>query len=317
MELRVIINAFGFLLLLIIGIPGNVFICFQFTYIRIIERKLLPTNTILSILCFFNFLVLFSRIIPQSLSALGVEHLLDDTECKLVIYTYRVSRAMSISITSLLSCHQCIHIVPMKHYWIYLKQKVTQRAIFIILIFWTINLATYPFFVLNANSRKNITTSVYTLHLVYCDTDFLNYKTYIVNGMFYAMRDFVFVVAMTLASSYMVCILYHHERSMRRMMNLDRSQRRSAHYKASRAVILLVFVYVVLFGLDNSLWIYTLTLSNVSPDMNDIRIFLASSYAALSPILIITTNPKLQLSWLFSHKQKSYKNGLECHAHVY
>ncbi|XP_069800954.1 olfactory receptor class A-like protein 1 [Dendropsophus ebraccatus] len=310
MELRVVLKAFGFLLLLIIGIPGNVFICLQFTHVRIVERKLLPTNLILTILCFFNFLVLFSRIIPQALNALGVEDLLNDTECKLVIYTYRVSRAMSICITSLLSCHQCVLIAPIKQFWIYLKHRITQRATIIILAFWIINLSTYPFFVLNANARKNVTTSVYTLHLVYCDTDFLNYTSYVVNGLFYAIRDFVFVVTMTLASSYMVCLLFYHERSMRRMMNLERSQR-TAHYKASRSIILLVALYVILFGLDNSLWIYTLTLSDVSPDMNDLRIFLASSYAALSPILIITTNPKLQLSCIFSQRQRPFQISIE------
>ncbi|XP_056416130.1 olfactory receptor class A-like protein 1 [Hyla sarda] len=316
MEIHVILKAFGFLLLLIVGIPGNVFICLQLTYVRIVERKLLQINIILTVLCFFNFLVLFSRIIPQALNALGVEYLLNDTECKLVIYTYRVSRAMSICITSLLSWHQCILIAPIKQFWIFLKQKITQRTKVIILGFWIINLSTYPFFVLNANTRKNGTTSVYTLHLVYCDTDFLNYTSYVVNGFFYAIRDFLFVVAMTLASSYMVCVLFYHDRSMRRRMNLDRSQRRVAQYKASRAIILLVTLYVVLFGLDNSLWIYTLTLSDVSPNMNDIRIFLASSYAAFSPILIITTNPKLRLSWLFSQRQRPYKISLECNGQL-
>ncbi|XP_073525274.1 olfactory receptor class A-like protein 1 [Phyllobates terribilis] len=316
MELRVIIKAFGFLLLLIIGIPGNVFICLQLTYVRITERKLLPTNMIMAILSFFNFFVLFSRIIPQSLNALGVEDLLNDTECKLVIYTYRVSRAMSICITCLLSCHQCILVAPMKQIWIYLKQKVTQRSVVIILSFWIINLCTYPFFVLNAYATKNGTTSVYTLHLVYCEADFLNYRSYILNGMFYAVRDFIFITVMIMSSSYMVCILFYHGRNMRRMMAMDTSQRRMVHYKASIAVISLVTLYVALFGLDNSLWIYTLTLSNVSPDMNDTRIFLASSYAALSPILIVATNPKLQLNWLFSHKQKPFPISLEDHGHV-
>ncbi|KAM4048599.1 olfactory receptor class A-like protein 1 [Anomaloglossus baeobatrachus] len=316
MEVRVIIKAFGFLLLLIIGIPGNVFVCLQFTYVRIIERKLLPTNIIMAILSFFNFFVLFSRIIPQSLNALGVENLLNDTECKLVIYTYRVSRAMSICITCLLSCHQCILIAPMKHVWMYLKQKVTQRSMVVILAFWIINLCTYPFFILNAYARKNGTTSVYTLHLVYCKADFLNYQSYIMNGMFYEVRDFVFVVTMILSSSYMVCILFYHGRSMRRMMTMNTSQRRVVHYKASSAVIALVALYVALFGLDNSLWIYTLTLSDVSPDMNDTRIFLASSYAALSPILIIITNPKLQRNWLFLHRQKPYPISLDGQGHV-
>ncbi|XP_075053903.1 olfactory receptor class A-like protein 1 [Mixophyes fleayi] len=312
MEPQLIIKAFGFLLLVIFGIPGNVFIFLQFTYIRILDRKLIPTNIILTILSFFNFLVVFARVIPQSLNALGVEDLFDDTKCKLTIYTYRVSRAMSICVTTLLSCHQCILIAPITQIWVFLKQKVTQRTMTIILVFWVINLSTYPFFVLNANARKNKTTSQYALHLIYCDAEFFNYTSYVISGAFYVVRDLIFLIIMTLASSYMVCILLHHERNMKRMKCLHKAQRRSAQNKAARAVVFLVALYVVLFGLDNSLWIYTLSITNVSLDINDVRVFLACSYASLSPILIIATNPKLQLSWMFSSKVRSYQSG-----HVY
>ncbi|XP_071989609.1 olfactory receptor class A-like protein 1 [Engystomops pustulosus] len=300
-----LLKAIGFFLLVVIGIPGNMFILIQFTFIKIIEKKLLPTNTILTVLATANLLVIFSRIIPQSLYAIGIEDLLDNTECKLVIYTYRVSRAMSICTTSLLSCHQCILIAPSTKVWTYLKQKVSQNVMTIIIILCFINLSMYPYSFL-ALARKNITTSPYALHLVYCDVDFLNYTAYIINGSIYTLRDFIFVGLMALASIYIVFTLLRHEKTVKGIRSSNRGQKRSTEYKASRAVILLVALYVVLFGLDNSMWIYTLTLSNVSSDMNDIRIFLASSYATLSPIVIIITNPKLKHSWKNSFRKQSF-----------
>ncbi|XP_063808392.1 olfactory receptor class A-like protein 1 [Pseudophryne corroboree] len=317
MDPHLLLKAIGFILLVIIGIPGNIFLLLQFAYIKIYEKKLLPTYIILTVLAMANFLIILSRIIPQSLNAIGVEDLLNDTECKFAIYTYRVSRAMSICVTSLLSCHQCILISPTSRGWTYLKQNVTQYLWVIILFFCIMNFSMYPYSFMSTFARRNITTSPYALHLVYCDTDFLTYTAYIVNGTVYFIRDFIFVGLMLLASSYMVYILLRHERNMKGIRNSDRGQKRSAEYKASRAVILLVVVYVVLFGLDNSMWIYTLTMSNLSPNMNDIRIFLASSYATLSPIVIIITNPKLQHCWKYFHRKKPFQKYIESNGLVF
>ncbi|CAJ0966347.1 unnamed protein product [Ranitomeya imitator] len=163
----------------------------------------------------------------------------------------------------------------------------------------------YSYSILNARARENVTSSPYTLHLVYCDADFLTYTAYIVNGTFYSIRDFIFVGLMVIASVYIVYTLLQHEKTVKGIRSSDRVKQRSTEYKASRAVILLVALYVILFGLDNAMWIYTLTLSDVSPDMNNIRIFLASSYATLSSLVMILTNPKLKHSWKYSYKKWS------------
>ncbi|OCT94299.1 hypothetical protein XELAEV_18011967mg [Xenopus laevis] len=279
MELYLLIKAIVFILLALFGIPGNIYIILKFCSIRVIEKRLLANNTILTVLAFVNLLVVLSRVIPQSMQAMGVENLLDDTRCKFVIFTYRMSRAMSICITSLLSCHQCILIAPTTNVWVFLKQKVTRNVSFIILVILLINLLLYPASILYSNSRKNSTSSPYTLHLVYY---------------------FFFVGMMALASSYIVYVLLQHAQTVKAIRS--RSQRKSAEQKASRAVILLVAFYVLMFGLDNAMWVYTLTLTNVTADMNDARIVLSCSFATLSPMVIIATNPRLH-QWTTLSKQ--------------
>ncbi|XP_075471557.1 olfactory receptor class A-like protein 1 [Ascaphus truei] len=293
MEIRLLFKAIGFILLVIIGIPSNTYILLKFAYIRIAEKKLLQTNILLIVLALVNILVTLSRVIPQSLNAIGLEDLLDDSKCKLVLYTYRVSRAMSICVTSLLSCHQCILIAPTTGLWSYLKQKVTQNVLVIIIPIMCINLIMYHNSFLYAHAKKN-STSPYTLHLVYCDLDYLTYINYMVNGTFIALKDLIFVGLMTLTSSYIVYVLLRHKKYMKGIRCSDRDKGKSVEYKASRAVILLVVMYALLFGMDNCMWIYTMTLSNASPVMNEARIVLSCSYSALSPIVIIATNPKLQ-----------------------
>ncbi|KAM3934827.1 olfactory receptor class A-like protein 1 [Leptodactylus fuscus] len=291
MDIRYV-KAFIFILITVFGIPGNLYIILKFVLIRLVEKKLLPTNVILWVLALSNLLIVFSRVIPQVLHAIGLENLMDDTCCKIFGYTYRVSRAMSICTTSLLSCHQCILIAPSTKIWIYLRQKVTQNIFVVILSILLLNLVLYRTSFMYANARKNF-TSPYTLHLVYCDTDFQTYVSYIANGIVFASRDFLFVALMALASFYIVCVLLKHARKVKGIRSSDKIQTKSIEHKASRAVILLVLCYVVFLGLDNAMWIYTLTLSNVKTDMNDARVVLACAYSALSPIVIIVTNPKL------------------------
>ncbi|KAG8450919.1 hypothetical protein GDO86_003263, partial [Hymenochirus boettgeri] len=310
MDLQLLPKALGFLILLIIGVTGNVFIIIRFSYIRISEKKLQPINLILTVLALVNVLVIISRVIPQSLSALGVENLLGDTACKLVIFTYNVNRAMSICVTSLLSCYQCVIIAPKTNVWIYFKHRITQNASRFILFFWVINLSMYSYFFLNASARRNQTTSPYSLHLVYCDVDFLNYILYIVNGTCHVLRDFIFVVFMAMASGYIVFTLIRHERSVRCIRRSDMFHSTSVEYRASKAVIMLVVLYVLLYGMDNAMWIYIFTLSDVSTSMNEVRIFFASSYSSLSPIVIIITNTKLKQN-LLSYK----RNKILCSVH--
>ncbi|XP_077155266.1 olfactory receptor class A-like protein 1 [Ranitomeya variabilis] len=294
LEIYLVLKAFGFFMMIVIGIPGNLFIFLKFTFIRINEKKLLPTNTILMTLVFMNFLIVISRTIPQFLHSLGMKNLMDDTRCQIFQYTYRVSRAMSICITSLLSCHQCILIAPSAKHWIYFKQKMTLNVLTIIIIILCCNLVIHYSAIKNAQSSFNATTSIYSVHVIYCDVDFQTYYNYIINGAIFALREFLFVGLMVMASSYIVYRLVHHERSIKGIRSSDRGQGRTAEYKASRAVIILVIMYVALFGLENVTWIYTLTLTNVTTNMSEARIISSCSYSALSPIVIICSNPKLK-----------------------
>uniref|UniRef100_A0A8C5MLG4 Vomeronasal type-1 receptor n=1 Tax=Leptobrachium leishanense TaxID=445787 RepID=A0A8C5MLG4_9ANUR len=310
MDLLIGFKAAAFLFLLTVGIPGNVFILLQFTYIRVFEKKLLPTNMILMALAAVNLLVLLSRCIPESLNSLGVKDLLDDPECKLVLFCFRVNRAMSICVTSFLSCYQCILIAPKRGLWLWIKKTIRPNVLIILITLLFINLSVYPYYILNARARRNLTTSPYTLNLLYCDADFLTYFAYVTTGSIYAIRDFISVGLMTASGGYIVYRLVCHERSMKGMRSTDKFQSRTVEQKASRAVILLVSLYVLLFGLENSMWIYTLTLSNANPDMNEIRIFLASSYSAFSAIVIISTNPRFVRSSPICFDKKEDKAGI-------
>ncbi|XP_069800953.1 olfactory receptor class A-like protein 1 [Dendropsophus ebraccatus] len=304
MELRLAVKSVAFALLVVIGIPGNIFIVLKFFHIRIVEKKLLPTNTILMSLSLFNVFVLLCRVLPHALNYTGLEDFLNDIQCQILMYVYRVSRAMTICVTSLLSCHQCILIAPVNKKWKFLKHMVNPNVSIILAMLLGMNMSLYPSSLLYTRTRSNATRSPYTLRLGYCDVDFLNYISYIINGLVSAIREIIFVGLMTLSSIYIVYVLHNHGKAMKGMRSSDKVQSRTVEHKASRAVIMLVVMYALLFGMDNCMWVYTLTMSNVSPDVSDTRLFLAASYAAMSPYLIFATNPKVNHVFIALFKRK-------------
>uniref|UniRef100_A0A8C5MEQ1 Vomeronasal type-1 receptor n=1 Tax=Leptobrachium leishanense TaxID=445787 RepID=A0A8C5MEQ1_9ANUR len=283
MEAKLLIKGIGFIILMVVGIPGNTFILFRFVHLRLKEKKLKPTHIILMSLAFVNLILILSQVLLQVLEALGMEDLLSDAGCKVVHYTYRVSRAMAICITGLLSCHQSILIAPPQKHLIFLKQKVSNNVTWIIFVLFCLNVALYPSRIIYGRARRNVTVSLFTLHLVYCDCDFGNYASYILNGAFPVVRDVVVVGLMVLASLYIVYILLQHQKKLMGMRSSDKDNVKSVEYKASRAVTLLVALYVALFGMDTSIWIYTLSLHNVSADVNDARIFLGPAFPQRNP----------------------------------
>lgn len=293
MEIRLLLKTFGFILLIILGIPGNIFILLKFACIKIVEKKLLPANIILLVLILSNIVVIFSRVLPQALAGVGVEHLLNDLQCKFVLMSYRVSRAMSICGTSFLSIYQCTLIAPVSVFWSRVRLIITQNIKVIIGLLFVMNLSIYCVTFYFTNVKANTTTSPFTLQLVYCTTDFKTYESFIAYGIVIVIRDIISVVLMALSSSYIVYILVQHAKSIRGKRSSDRGQNKTVEHKASRSVLLLVALYALLYGMDNTIWIYSLSMTKVDIEINELRVFLSTCYSALSPFLLIASNPKL------------------------
>ncbi|XP_056413922.1 olfactory receptor class A-like protein 1 [Hyla sarda] len=307
MEIRLLVKTFAFILLIVLGIPGNVFILLKFACIKIVEKKLLPANIIILVLILSNITVIFSRVLPQALAGVGVEHLLNDLQCKFVFWSFRLSRAMSICGTSFLSIYQCTRIAQVNTFWSIFRPVITQNVTTIIALLFGINLSIYCVAFYFTNARGNTTTSPYTLQLVYCTSDFKTYESFIVYGSILIIRDIISLVLMALSSSYIVYVLIQHAKSIHGKRSSDRGQNTTIEHKASRSVILLVIMYVLLYGMDNTIWIYSLSMTKVDPEINEIRVLFATSYSALNPFIFIATNPKLQqkISSIWKKKAES------------
>ncbi|XP_023696286.1 olfactory receptor class A-like protein 1 [Paramormyrops kingsleyae] len=289
MEVRVVLKATGFIGLVAVGLPANLSVLLLFCRLHMLHSRLSPNDIILGNLASVNLVVLLSRGIPQTLVALGMRRLFGDVSCKVNIFSYRLARALSICITALLGCYQCVAVAPSTPHWAKLKRWLPTHIPHAILLFCAINfLVSSGSYLFSVAPPANGSIPEYTINLEFCIVIFPDLAAYVANGVMYTLRDLVFVCVMVAAAAYMLLVLYRHRKQVEGLRGAGR-----ASAEASKAVLLLLCTYVSLFGLDNTLWAYTLTVSRVPPAISDARVFFASCYSALSPVLIIATNRRL------------------------
>nr|XP_014347326.1 PREDICTED: vomeronasal type-1 receptor 1-like [Latimeria chalumnae] len=307
MEVRLIFKAAGSIFLEALGIPGNALILATFVFIGISNRKLLPADILLMKLAFVNLIVMLTFNIPTTVSAFGVRKLFNDDGCKTVIFLFRVGRAMSICITSLLSSYQCIVLAPSFNACIILKQKCPQSLFHITAFLWCLNTIIYAVCV-PSMAEQSFAKSNYSIPMAYCVVSFPSYTFFAVLGMVFIVRDLLFIAIMVVSSSCIVFILYKHMKQVKGIRSSAKNHGRTAETQAAKAVVMLVILYVFLFGLDNIIWAYSLNLSVLVPEITDVRHFLASCFPSISPIIIITTNKKLQNKLRFISQRKKLQN---------
>ena len=113
MDLCVTIKGVSFLLQTGLGILGNAVVLMAYVHIAHgDDHKLLPTDLILCHLAFSNLMLLLTRCVPQTMTVFGLHDLLDDAGCKVVIYLYRITRALSVCLTCMLSVFQAATLAP-------------------------------------------------------------------------------------------------------------------------------------------------------------------------------------------------------------
>ncbi|KAM9408159.1 olfactory receptor class A-like protein 1 [Pholidichthys leucotaenia] len=291
MDLCVTIKGVSFLLQTGMGILGNTVVLAVYAQIICTEAKLLPVDMILCHLAFANLLLLLTRCIPQTMTVFGLRELLNDSGCKVVIYAYRIARALSVCITCMLSVFQAVTIAPSGPRLSRLKPALPSLVLPTFVGLWLLNMAiciAAPFF---SMAPRNGTVPAFTLNLGFCHVDFRDNLSYVINGVFLSVRDFTFVALMVGSSGYILLLLHHHSHQVR---GLRRSHSGGVEARAAKTVVTLVILYVVFFGIDNVIWIYMLTVAKVSPVVADMRVFFSSCYAFLSPYFIISSNKKVK-----------------------
>ncbi|XP_072419237.1 olfactory receptor class A related 2 [Chiloscyllium punctatum] len=285
-----------YLLLTAIGIPGNIIIIASLIHIAYYDHKLLAADAILSNLATVNLFVVLVRCIPETTAAFGLKQLFDDNGCKIVIFIYRTTRSLSIWMTCLLSGFQCISLIPVTPTWSTVKRQAPKYLgpVVVFLLLLNMSLST-PAILFSISSANNRTGNKHAVNLEYCFVRFPSQTVKLANGALQTSRDVIPIVLMILASAYILLVLYRHRLQVKEIRNSSNKQGSTMEIRAAKAVVTLVTLYVLFFGIDNILWIYTLTVARTMQTslISDLRVFFSSLYASVSPIVIIISNRKV------------------------
>ncbi|XP_043932190.1 olfactory receptor class A-like protein 1 [Protopterus annectens] len=312
MELNDIVKGTFFLVIVIVGIPGNLTIMGSLSWIALTTFKLLPVEIIIWHLAVANAILAFTRGLPAALFILFRFKVNSDAGCIILLYLARISRGLAICFTCVLSCVQCITIIPSTSKWVYLKVLVSRHVSSVALSVWPLYMMMEiaPIFV--ARAVRNFTNSEFTFNSGYCLSTFPTALMYHLNGFGLFSRDLIVVAVMTLASVYILFILFKHRKQVNNMRTCTSSQNIAAEIRAAKTVVSLVTMYVLFFGVENTIWLYQIAGSTVVHSIvTDVRHFFSVCYTLFFPVAITTSNKKIQniLKCFYEHD-----NGKKRHA---
>ncbi|XP_048353838.1 olfactory receptor class A-like protein 1 [Sphaerodactylus townsendi] len=275
-----------------IGIPGNLAILYAFIC-AVCQQNLTPSEIILGKLALANLLVILTRGVPLTLRTLGVHTMYDSLSCGITLYIYCVSRAMSIFLTSMLGCFQCLVIVPCPPRCLRLGRTFLERLPSVMISLWCFNLLVCCTRLLYSMPRTdtNCTKEEITVIYDFCCVVFPSHFLYFGNGVIFVTRDMFFLGIMTVSSGYLLLVFQKHGEMVKCLPMLQIKQ---TELHAAKSVVGLLVMYLLSFGLDSIFWMVNLCVSPVSLQFADARMFFDSCYSAISPVLIILTNKKIQ-----------------------
>ncbi|XP_006628550.1 olfactory receptor class A-like protein 1 [Lepisosteus oculatus] len=297
MDPQVVIRGMLYLFLVVVGVPGNLAVIWAFCHIMRSERKLMPADAIVLHLAAVNLLVAAVRCSFEALAAFGVLYVFNNTGCKTIIFIYRTSRSLSIWLTFVLSTFQCISIVPPGSRGYSIKSHAPRYLGGVFVFLWILNSwlssAALAFAV---SSGDNSTRTQYGINIEFCIVNFPSSTWKNAVGAVQVARDAVPIFLMVAASLFILLFLYRHSQQVKGLRSAKRTQKESAESRAAKTVVTLVTLYVLFYGIDNGLWVYTLTVTQTLSTslISDLRIFFASLYAAVSPLVIIASNKKVK-----------------------
>ncbi|XP_060088975.1 olfactory receptor class A-like protein 1 [Heteronotia binoei] len=294
MQVWFILNMLAFVSLDVIGIPGNLAILYAFIN-AICQQSFTPSEIILGKLSLANLLVILTRGVPLTLRTLGVHTMHDSLSCGITLYIYCVSRAMSISLTSMLGCFHCLVIVPRPPRCLQLGYSLLERPAIVMVSLWCFNVLVCCTRLLYSMPRTdtNCTKEEITVIYDFCCVVFPSHLLYFGNGVIFVTRDMFFLSLMTISSGYLLFLLWKHGEMMKHLPMLQIKQ---AELHAAKSVTCLLVIYLFSFGLDSIFWMFNLCVSPVSLQFADARLFFDSCYSAISPVLVILRNRKIQAS---------------------
>ncbi|XP_036621038.1 vomeronasal type-1 receptor 4-like [Trichosurus vulpecula] len=274
---------------IVIGILGNSFLIFLFSFRFSIGQKIKPIILMLIHLLFANIIFLLFRGIPKIIEVWKLKHFVDYTASKTISYLQRVTKGISLCSSCLLSVFQAITISPSNHMRPELKARVPKCVLPGCLFCWICNLVMDIVVPVYGTGSSNTTHGKESWHIGFNALDLYLIKT-LIFLIWKFVYDSVFVVLTAINSGYMTFVLYRHHQRIQNIQVTDLSHRSSPEVRATKTILLLASTFVI-FNLISSTFMIYMTFTKVaSLVVLNVSAFLSLWFPTVSPFILLSSN---------------------------
>nr|XP_008525790.1 PREDICTED: vomeronasal type-1 receptor 4-like [Equus przewalskii] len=289
---------FFFISQICIGFLGNSLLFMLYMYTFLTQSRLKkPIDLIFIHLTLVNVLTIMFKLIPDAVSSFGVRHFLDDVGCKATLYTYRVTRGLSICTTSLLSAFQAITISSSTSKWARLKSKISTCILPSFLFFWIVNMLIYIYIIKVVDAKRNVTIIGPVYSQPHCQSKQMELHYSMTFLSIIVIRDLLFVVLMMGSSIYMASLLYKHRQRAQHVHSPSLSSQPSPEIKATHNILLLVSCFVFFYWSNNFVTLYLFYRPEKNLRLERITGILSSCYPTICPFVLMK-NTKITLKFI-------------------
>lgn len=281
-----------------VGILGNWSILLHYVMSVITGKRLMSKDQILKHLTLANASVIISRAIPHIIIQLGLQYLMDDLLCKLILYSNRVSRGVSLQCSCLLSCFQVITLNLNHSRGMTLAHSFSKYTIQFCSLSWLVHLLLNiraAIHVIGPNTNKNFTRKI---KLGYCSAFPIGNTVTVLHLFLLCFTDGLCLSLMVWASVSMVRILYRHKSQLQYIHSPQHSLSLSPEDKATKIILMLVCTFVFSYSMSFILVIYTIAFDNPRLWLINIFTFLDTCFPTFCPFILLSNNQSTSKNYL-------------------
>ncbi|XP_045423540.1 LOW QUALITY PROTEIN: putative vomeronasal receptor-like protein 4 [Lemur catta] len=289
-----------------IGLIGNTSLLFFHIFTLILDHRLKFSNLITCLLALIHIILLLIAVFLASPDLFESLNFGSDFKCKAFFYLNRVMRGLSICTTCLLSMLQSITICPSTSWLVRFKKKSTNLILHGFFFQWFLSLSLSSYLVFSTVASSNVTqTNVLTVSK-YCSLSSISYIVWSLSVMLPIITDVSFVGIMLLSSTYMVMLLFRHQKHSQYLRTASLSSKDSPEKRATQTILLLVSFFVVMYWVDLSISSSSSLLRAYDPVVLGVQRLVCNVYASVSPLVLLTSN-KMIINILQNMQQKWHR----------
>ncbi|EGV91641.1 Vomeronasal type-1 receptor A16 [Cricetulus griseus] len=274
-----------------LGVLANMFLLFFYTFIILVHRSK-PLDLISCQLPFIHTVLVLTggdTWLTDVFESLNIEN---DFKCKTTFYMNRVMRGLSICTTSLLSVFQAVTISPSTSLLAKYKYKLKKYMIYAFFYMWFFNLSFSSNQIFYVGAFTNVSETNQMKVTKYCSLFPINYIIRVLILTATTSRDVFLVGVMLTSSSYMVIILFRHQRQCKYLHSLSHLKA-SPEKRATQTILLLVVVFVVMYWVDIIISSTAVLLWTYHPVILTVQKFVMNVYPTITPLVQISSDNRI------------------------